>query len=237
MRASETCPSRPAHLSLHDVAPETLDQVRVLLRTLEDLNTGPCMLLVIPGKPWRPEELDQLRRWQDQGHVLAGHGWRHEISRFGGWIHRLHSLTISRNVAEHLSLDAEGVESLIQRCAEWFPANGFSIPDHYVPPAWAMGAVTRSQLDRLPFQTYEYFGGVYDRVSGRFRRCPLMGFEADTWLRAVSCRLFNSVNARTRPGAGPLRISLHPNDLQLRLRTDLLTACARQSCTPVLSFG
>jgi len=228
---------RPAHLSMHDVAPETLDHVRVFLERLKEVGTGPCMLLVIPGKTWSPADVDQLRRWQGEGHLLAGHGWLHRISRYGGWFHRLHSLSLSRNVAEHLSLNAAGIQELILRCAEWFPAHGFEIPDHYVPPAWAMGAVSKEQLQQLPFRTYEYFHGVYDSERNQVVRCPLMGFEADTWLRATCCRMFNSFNMTFKPGAGPLRISLHPHDLQLRLRNDLITVCQRVSCTPVLTLG
>jgi len=224
----------PAHLSMHDVAPETLDRVEACLNLLTEKGTGPCMLLVIPGKLWSADDLNRLRRWQDQGHVLAGHGWHHEISAYGGWFHRLHSLTISRRVAEHLSLDAEGIEQLIRQCAEWFPAHGFEVPEHYVPPAWAMGAISPEQLKRLPFRTYEYFRGVYDSGTERFVTCPLVGFEADTWLRAAACRLFNAVNLWVRPGQGPLRISLHPHDLHLRLRADLLKVCQGTACIPTL---
>jgi predicted deacetylase len=221
-----------AHLSLHDVAPETLQAVAGVLDHLAEWGCGSCMLLVIPGRNWQPADLDRLRYWQDQGHVLAGHGWHHRVDRYGGWRHRLHSWTLSRNVAEHLALDEPGIAELITRCAEWFPAHGFDVPPHYVPPAWAMGRIRRERLRVLPFATYETFRGVYVAEPDRFIRCPLVGFEADTCLRAAACRLFNRWNLSRHPGDGPLRISLHPHDLRLRLRGDLERVCREVPSVP-----
>lgn len=234
-----TMPERPqvAHLSIHDVAPHTLGKVGQMLARLQDWKTGPAMLLLIPGLNWTEEELATVRGWQSQGHVLAGHGWLHRISSYGGWYHRLHSWTLSRDVAEHLSLSEEGIVELITRCASWFTEHGFEVPEHYVPPAWAMGRVSKNRLQALPFQTYEFFGGVYHAEQRHFYRCPLVGFEADTRLRALTCRWFNRLNLHKKSGEGPLRISLHPFDLDLFLKRDLEKVCSTIPCSPRLEFA
>ena len=52
---------------------------------------------------------------------------------------------------------------------------------------------------------------------------PLLGFEADTAFRAWSLNLFNRINFVTALTTGrPLRVSIHPQDLQLRLGEQVL---------------
>lgn len=214
-------------LSIHDVAPETLPQVENLIGLLDGHDAGPAMLLVIPGRPWKEAQIAMLRTWQEAGHVLAGHGWHHRANRIRGWRHRLHSLLLSRDVAEHLALDVADIETLIRRCHAWFTGNGLPAPDLYVPPAWAMGALPRARLAGLPFARYEVLSGIIDGASGRLQRLPLVGFEADRTWRALPLRLWNSTNRIGARHSGlPLRIAIHPHDLSLRLSGDLMRLIA-----------
>ena len=109
-----------AYLSVHDVMPHTLDRVRALLGgPLSRFPAGHVPLLVVPGREWNEADLAQLRDWQAAGHPLAGHGWMHRVERYGGWRHRVHAALISRDVAEHLALEAEGILDLMCRCHAW----------------------------------------------------------------------------------------------------------------------
>jgi len=91
-----------------------------------------------------------------------------------------------------------------------------------VPPAWAMGPVPRELLDRLPFRQYETLAGVYDSTDRLFHRLPLVGFEADNVFRAVTVGALNRLNrAWARAGRRPLRLGIHPHDLELKLAEDL----------------
>ena len=93
----------------------------------------------------------------------------------------------------------------------------------YVPPAWALGAVNKRRLAALPFRYYETLGGLYDARDQRFQPMPLLGFEADTTLRAWSLNLFNRGNYLAALASGrTLRVSIHPQDLQLRLGAQVL---------------
>ncbi|MEX0386650.1 polysaccharide deacetylase family protein [Spiribacter onubensis] len=204
------------HLSIHDVMPDTLPQVEALIELCHDCGWPPPVLLVVPGAGWDHDGIETLRRWQDDGHELAGHGWRHRITRYGGLWHRLHGAFISRDVAEHLALDAEGILTLMRDCHDWFGARGLASPTLYVPPAWALGAVPRARLDEQPFDSIETMRGIYSVTSGRWRYRALLGYEAGNGLQYRALQVSNAVNRARAPRAG-VRIGLHPRDAQLPL--------------------
>ena len=208
-------------LSIHDVMPDTLDDVEHILSELGRLGYRNVMLLVVPGSGWTPGSLSRLRALPAHGAEFAGHGWQHVVDNIRGLRHRVHSLLISRNVAEHLALSRPQIRALVQRCYDWFAANDFPAPSLYVPPAWAMGALRRDDLDQLPFEQYETFSGVYDSGTGTFRRTAMVGFEADTAFRALSCRVWNRWNLWAAGASKPVRVAIHPRDLGLLLGGDL----------------
>lgn len=201
--------------------PETLAQTGNILERLHSAGLGLATLLVVPGRDWQPGDLDELRRFCEAGAELAGHGWSHRADPPRDWPHRLHSLLISRNAAEHLSLTAADTVALIRRCHGWFAEHGLPQPDLYVPPAWAMGRVSRTQLEQLPFSRYETLAGVYDAPARRFIRSPMVGYETDTWLRALPVRAWNALNRAAAGRRRPLRVAIHPQDFELKLAGDL----------------
>ena len=212
---------RPLLLSIHDVMPATLEQTRSIVSRLDSFGFRQVTLLVVPGSGWQEDTIGSLRALTDDGAELAGHGWVHRVDRIRGIRHRVHSTLISRNVAEHLALDVPGRVELMRRCFDWFAEHALPRPELYVPPAWAMGPMPKVELSRLPFRQHETLGGVYDTGTMRFRRLPMVGFEADTAFRAASCRLWNWLNRNATGRRRPLRIAIHPNDFELRLGGDL----------------
>jgi predicted deacetylase len=212
-----------AIVSVHDVMPSTLERVRHILELLDECGVPPATLLVVPGKDWTDEGLDALRGFAARGHALAGHGWVHRAApEPRNLYHRLHGRLISRNVAEHLSRSAGDLMDLVQECYNWFPGVDLPAPRLYVPPAWALGSLRATHLRSLPFRWYEVLRGYIDAERGRARWLPLTGFEADTGFRRVSLKLWNGLNiALARNIMGPVRISIHPDDLDLLLGDDL----------------
>ncbi|GAB4175446.1 MAG: hypothetical protein Kow0020_11130 [Wenzhouxiangellaceae bacterium] len=209
-------------LSIHDVTPATLGRVEAIFERLQSHGLWPVTLLVVPGLGWSDDELDRLRQMVDAGARLAGHGWRHEAAAIRGFRHRLHSLLLSRNAAEHLALAPRGILRLMLANHRWFVRQALPEPVLYVPPAWAMGPVPRPLLARLPFALYETLSGVWCARTGRMHRLPLAGFEADTAWRAFFVRASNGLNAQWARLAGrPLRLGIHPMDFELRLARDL----------------
>jgi hypothetical protein len=189
---------------------------------MDEAGLPPAPLLIVPGQGWRPEHIDLLRQWQAEGHELAGHGWTHEAAQVKGAYHRLYAALISRRAAEHLAMDGQQIAALLSRNYAWFGEHGLEAPRLYVPPAWGMGPISREALQGAGFRDYETLTGAYDARGDRFKRLPLVGYEADTGVRAVALRALNALNAHiARLTARPLRVAIHPHDLDLRLAADL----------------
>ncbi|NNM06857.1 MAG: DUF2334 domain-containing protein [Gemmatimonadetes bacterium] len=203
--------------------PSTFERVMRILETLEGASVPPSTLLVVPGKDWTPDLLDGLRALSERGHSLAGHGWIHKAASGRRTLfHKGHALLISRNEAEHLSRPPEELAKMIQRCYDWFGSVDLPFPELYVPPAWALGSLDTGRLAELPFRWYEILRGIVEARTGRVRWLPLAGFEADTTFRELSLRFWNSLNVLlAKRLRGPLRISIHPGDLELLLHEDL----------------
>ena len=208
-------------VSIHDVMPGTLDNAERIFEQLGSADIGTVTLLVVPNTGWTGESLRRLRVLTERGAQLAGHGWRHKAKQIKGVRHRLHSLLVSRDVAEHLALSKSGAIELMAACYRWFEENDLPVPELYVPPAWAMGRVSREDLGQLPFQQFETLTGVYDTRTKDFTWTPMVGFEADTPMRAFFCRAWNRLNLMAAGTSKPIRVAIHPQDLELRLADDL----------------
>lgn len=210
--------ARTAVVSVHDVTPAKLGDVGRILELLESGNVAPVTLLVVPGLRWDPPGIGRLRELVRRGYLLAGHGWEHRAPPPASLRHRLHAGLISRDQAEHLSRTRADVRDRVRRCHDWFGRAGLPPPQLYVPPAWALGALTRSDLARLPFRWYEVLAGFVDARSSRLTAAPVVGFEADTAGRQVALGAANRVNLCIGRCSGrPVRIAIHPGDLGLRL--------------------
>lgn len=216
-----------ALVSIHDVMPETRGRVTAMLQQLA-LPPEVVTLLVVPGRAWSRDDLRWLKGLQQAGHPLAGHGWSHQCQPPVTLYHRLHSALLSRQAAEHLSFSCEGITHLLQRCHDWFAEHDLPVADLYVPPAWALGAITPADYPQLPFRQIETLAGVLDTHTGKTARLPLQGFEADTLFRALFLSLFNQVNeSRARHRQIPVRVGLHPFDLEYRLAAQIPALMAR----------
>lgn len=200
--------------------PSTMGEVSDIIELCNKQGVKSLSLLVVPGLDWTPDQLEQIRHWQRDGHVLAAHGWQHSCVNVRTWQHRVHSTLLSRSVAEHLSLDTEQICQLMDRSGKWFEEKGFGIPELYVPPAWALGRISKDQLRRRPFKMIETLTGVFLPAKRTFIRLPVVGFEADNLGRQVALRLLN-LAAISVTFASHMRVSIHPYDHQLRLHLDL----------------
>lgn len=210
-----------AHATIHDVRPDTLDRVAELLRLLRPAGRR-VALLVVPGLEWTADGVERLRGWADAGYELAGHGWVHRRTPRTLY-HRLHARVVSRDQAEHLSAPRDELREMVARGRAWFGAHGLPAPTYYVPPAWAMGALQPEDLAAVGYRVAEVQWGWHDLAAGRFLGAPLIGFEADTPWRELALGAFNALQVRIAIGSGrPLRLGLHPFDLELRRADEAL---------------
>ena len=214
--------SGQALVSVHDVMPSTLPRVLEILDLLEEAAVRQASLLVVPGAGWTSREVGQLKDLESRGYPLAAHGWNHRAPKPTTLHHHLHSLVISRDQGEHLSRTSEELRVLLREAFLWFQEHGLTPPSLYVPPAWAMGALTSRDLVELPFKGYEVLTGFVDGATGRLHPLPLVGFEADTPFRKCALKVSNRFNLIWASLTGSsLRISIHPGDLDLLLEADL----------------
>jgi hypothetical protein len=228
-----------AIVSIHDLMPETMERVERILEYLKRKEVPPVTLLVVPGKPWTPADIKRLQMLADRGHPLAAHGWHHHTQPRKLY-HRLHAALISRNVAEHLDLNSPAILELLERSRAWFPRHDLPTPDLYVPPAWALGFISKNDLAQTTFSQIEVTRGLIkmeERPPCRpetaqavrqnskkihFEKLPLAGFEADTTLRATFLKQWNRAQSKKAIRTNrSLRISIHPDDLELRLKAQL----------------
>jgi len=210
-----------AIVSIHDVMPNTLGRVLLLLEKMQHLENRHITLLIVPGLDWTKEHLDTLHRLEEEQYTFAGHGWEHTTRHVSGFYHRFHSAFISRNAAEHLSLTRGEIKRLMEDCYQWFKDNSFTPPDMYVPPAWAMGSISNEDLTSAPFRYFENTSGFIDSESGRQLTLPLVGFEADNAIRSISLALWNGLNKILGSRKRPVRVSIHPYDTELLLQKAL----------------
>ena len=211
-------------VSLHDVMPDTLDAVQEQLGLFAARDIRQVTLLVVPGLEWTAQQIDRLRRWEDQGHELAGHGCVHRARHVRGPRHRVYSTLISRSAAEHLALTEQEIAERVAKCHDWFEAQGLQAPGLYVPPAWALGKADLSVYGNAGFRLVERLEGIYDLATGRMHRIPAIGFEAINAPRALALRMSNAANRQAARLSGVLRLGLHPGDLQLHLADDARAA-------------
>lgn len=225
-----------AIVSVHDVMPETWSEIQAIVDFLSRRQVTRVTLLVVPGKLWRPAQIELLRHYAECGVELAGHGWSHQTNDFGGLYHRLHALLLSRRAAEHLALTSIEIASVVSRCHGWFHDHALPPPELYVPPAWAMGFIARAQLSTLPFRYYEFLSGVYDSFSQQFTRLPVVGYQADRFWRIPALMVSNYLNhLGARLSNNMVRIAVHPGDLDsgLAKRLDQDLRC----CSKFLAYG
>ena len=213
-----------ALVSIHDVMPETFNKVLQIIKWLKEKGVPPCALLVVPGKNWNEDMISQLRALTREGYPLVAHGWFHK-TKPKRLFHKLHSLILSRDVAEHLDLDSSGIIELMNRAHNWFPENNLRSPKLYVPPAWALGFLNQSALSETPYEMVEITRGVLNlkgEQSPKLITLPVTGYEADNATRTLFLRIWNQLQEKhARFHKTPLRISIHPNDLNLNIADQL----------------
>ena len=209
-------------VSLHDVMPETMQRVEEILAFCQQTSIPPFTLLVVPGKDWSAKHMERMHEFADMGYQFAAHGWQHRFDEYGGIYHRVHGAVLSRRSAEHLAHKQDEIMRLMQRSYDWFQSHNLPSPTLYVPPAWAVGNIARSKLALTPFDQIETLHGVFNIKSNRFHALPLVGYEADTLVRALFLRAWNTGQwMLARSVHRPLRIGIHPDDLHLKLKRTL----------------
>src|SRR2546423_11076219 len=143
---------------VHDAAPATWPECAALLRMLDELGAKPVTLLVVPHYHYRdPIVKDRgfvaaLDARLARGDELALHGFHHRDDEPP-------PRTLRGFVERRLLTRAEGeFAALNEAAAAWRISHGIDAfralrwPLHgFVPPAWLLGAASRSAIERCGF--------------------------------------------------------------------------------------
>ena len=208
-------------VSLHDVAPATLDNCTDTLEFLDRLGLGPVALLVVPDYHGlgRADRDSRFASFIDsrllRGDEIVLHGFRHQDTAPSGggladWLER-RVYTAAEGEFSRLEIETARIRLLrglcVLRAAGW-QTEGF------VAPAWLMSEGTLEALDGLPFQYFATRDAVVSLKSDlRIAAPSLVVSTRAAWRRAASA-VWNQT-LLIRHAADPvLRAALHPSDLR-----------------------
>jgi hypothetical protein len=206
-------------VSVHDVAPATLDDCLATLSFLDSLRVTPVALLVVPdyhglGRIDRDERFCEfLRARAARGDEIVLHGFRHDDApqRRAGLRDRLRWRTYMHGEGEFARLDSDCARSRILRglavlrSAGWHPAG-------FVAPAWLMSPGTYDALDSLPFQYCATRDVVLALDQGRRIPAPSLVVSSHSQSRRGIAALWNQLRLARRGASPVMRVALHPRD-------------------------
>ncbi len=221
-------------VSLHDVTPSTFDRVRRQVDELASFGVTRTSLLAVPCYHGNEKLGDDpaLVKWlcarQSEGHEVVLHGWLHQISnlkslsRRGGdqisnpspsplsWFYRN---LYTAGEAEFLTLNHGEARALIGHGLAMFNELGLRARG-FIAPAWLMNPeVERAAAD----QGLAYTNTISElvRLPGGKRHATrsCVWSTRAAWRRECSLA-WNALLFRRLHDVEPLRISLHPSDLE-----------------------
>lgn len=227
-------------ISLHDVAPATLEDCANALGFLDRLQLGPVSLLVVPDYHGLGRADRDLRfaRFIDarlrRGDEVVLHGFRHADCSPPGtglrdWLERR---VYTAGEGEFSRLDIDTARTRLLRGLAVLRSAGWQ-PQGFVAPAWLMSEGTMEALEELPLKYCSTRDRVTVLASGR--KIPAPSFVVSTrgaWRRVLS-RAWNQALFSRHARSPVLRAAIHPPDLRYaeieHLWRRLLTGLADRS--------
>lgn len=228
-------------VSLHDVAPATVNECVETLAFLDSLLVGPVALLVVPdyhglGRVDHDERFCEfLRMRAGRGDEIVLHGYCHRDrtppgSGMRDWLERRDR---TAGEGEFSRLDAGTARVRILRGLAVLRAAGCQ-PRGFVAPAWQMSPGTLVALETLPLQYCSTRDSVLLIGTDRLIAAPsLVASTRSLWRRALS-PLWNQVRLTRRIRSPVVRTALHPSDMRYpavqRLWRTLFRRLADRAC-------
>ena len=212
-------------VSLHDVAPGSFAQSRRWLTEVERYGMR-ATLLVIPGA-WRGAQMrarDDFERWlhdsEAAGHEIALHGWEHvavdDPSAPGSFFERTRSAVRARGCAEFAGLGPVEARRRLELGRAVLHDAGFQ-PRGFIPPGWLARESTNAVLADLGFEYTATQWSVIDLLHGARHSIPSTSQRPNSPVTGAAARVNLRLTARWLATGRPLRMALHPDDLNDRL--------------------
>lgn len=210
-------------VSLHDVAPATLDASRRWARFLDERGVV-ATVLAIPG-PWRGPSLAddaETREWlwvrQSGGDEIGLHGWVHRVDRESRTARGTFGRAVARGAEEFWTLDGRQAARRVRRGLDILHTAGLD-PVGFTPPGWLISPQARHAVLSCGLRyvaDHRGAGGAH-----RGLRAPALSHRPNGFGERAGALALEAI-ARRRAQAGlPVRIALHPADLD---RPELVAA-------------
>lgn len=213
-----TTPRRRTRLlvSVHDVAPPTLEATRRWVHFLDERSI-PSTLLAVPG-PWRDRSLaddSATTNWlwirQTEGDEIGLHGWCHRAE---------HNRSLRGQVGRGIARGAEEFWTLDGRSAATRVRNGLAVlhdaglqPVGFTPPGWLIGAHARHAVRACGLAYVADHRGATNFRTGQRLRAPALSHRPNGRGERLGAVAMEAVTCRRIAAGLDVRIALHPDDL------------------------
>lgn len=202
-------------VSVHDVAPATIDAVRRWTGFLDERDVV-STLLAVPG-PWRgtvladdPTTTDWLSVRVDGGDEVGLHGWAHRADGSRRGARARVGRCIARGAEEFWALDGDEATRRVRDGLEELGRAGLH-PVGFTPPGWLISGPARRAVLRSGLRYVADHRGA--RSATTTLRAPALGHRPGGFSQTAGTFAMPMV-ARRRAAEGlPVRIALHPADL------------------------
>ena len=240
-------------VSLHDVAPRTIDSSRRWMNLL-DRYALRASLLVVPG-PWKGgprldnprhrasiETVQWLRQRRALGDELVLHGWEHVEPQHpaAASTHRqLVGTLLARGCAEFWQLDGPQVRDRLHKGRSAMAIVGLS-PAGFVAPGWLMSPATIGELQAEGFGHTSTHCQLIDLETGRRWNVPALSQRPGAASTGAAAKATVMIARRMIAARRPIRLAVHPNDLaDSRCREAVLAiaAAAHRAGYESLTYG
>ena len=199
-------------MAIHDVAPETFDDVRYLGDALDRLGIRPRVFKVIPQHLLESRELVHfLQAEQEAGSEIVLHGYAHRRhGRFHGpWRRRFRARLFARHDAELLTVPPQQLEPLL-RDGRSLLATAQLIVRGFCAPGWIEPSGLRPVLRRLGFRYDVRMASIVDLATGHHIWTDWMGYMGAGGRQEQLVGIANLINRRAMPIFPVVKVFLHP---------------------------
>lgn len=208
-------------ISLHDVAPATLDDCIRTLAFLDELRLGPVALLVVPDYHGLGR-VDRDARFASfiESRILCGdeivlHGFHHQdTADFGNGVYDwLERRVYTAGEGEFACLDIKTARRRLLRGLCVLRSAGWQ-PSGFVAPAWLMSQGTLCALDDLPLRYFATRDSVVVLKSGVRIAAPSFVVSTRAVWRRTASQVWNQALLLRHANDAVIRVALHPADLR-----------------------
>lgn len=204
-------------VSIHDLAPSLLREVRWLLAQLDRIGARPRVLKVVPLENGEhdlrcaPALVQLLQQEAAAGSEIVLHGCTHLAAGplQGPWDLRLRGRLFAGPAAEFLSLDREAMAARVAMGSAILADVGLRVQG-FCAPAWLAPPALSSVLRQQGFRYLAGMASVRDLHSSRLLRLPWLGYMGAGRVQERLIGLGGRIGLLLAARAPAVKVFLHP---------------------------